>query len=48
MTKVTYITGANRSVGCYGKGQSILVNSFKKNPKLENSESKIARKGKAA
>ena len=35
------------NVWCYGKGQIILVDKIKKNPKLGKIKNKIARKGKA-
>ena len=44
----SYPEGVNRSVGRYGKGQSILVNSFEKKLKLRKRKSKLAWKVKAA
>ena len=38
---------ANQSVGCYGKGQSILVDKIEEKQKLGKSKNKIVRKGKA-
>ena len=46
MAKVPSPGGANRSVRRYGKGQSILVDSFEKKPKLGESKSKISQKVK--
>ena len=48
MAKVTYNKYANGSVWRYGKGQSILVDSFEKKTKLGKSKSIIAHKVKAA
>ena len=48
MTGVPDPNRANGSVGCYGKGQSILVNNIGKKPKLGEIKNKVAWKGKAA
>ena len=48
MAKVPYLKRATRSVGRYGKCQSILVDSIEKKTKLGKSKSKIAQKVKAA
>ena len=48
MAKVRYPEGANRSVGRYGKGQIILVDSVEKETKLGKSTRKIVQKGNAA
>ena len=46
MAKVPYPRGTNGSVGRYGKGQSILVESFGEKTEAGEIKSKIARKGK--
>ena len=48
MAKVPYLKRATRSVGRYGKCQSILVDSIEKKTKLGKSKSKIAQKVMAA
>ena len=48
MDAVSDPDGAIGNARCYGKGQSILVNKIKENPKLGKSKNQIARKGKAA